>query len=47
MFVVTPVGDFNVHVGAGMRGLLARRGGCIYGMLWGISRLPSLFFEFV
>ena len=43
MFVVMAAGDFNVYVGAGMRGLLARRGRCIYGMFWGIPRLPNLF----
>ena len=34
VFVVTAVGGFNVYVGAGMRGLLARRIYVFYRMLW-------------
>lgn len=41
VFVVTAVGSFNVYVGAGMRGLLARRIYVFYRMMWCSSRLPS------
>lgn len=46
-FVVTAVGGFNVYVGAGMRGLLARRIYVFYGRLWYIPRLLSFIFEFI